>query len=458
MKKIYIKRFLSAVVLLCMIWQLYTLVNMTLVMKRTDGITTMQDYYVQPKGTIDVLVLGSSHAGMNIDQEVFWTNYGMSGYSLWGSIQPFWNTYYFLKEALKSQRPKAIILDMYAATRDFEYSDDARQVTNILGMKPSLNKLEAVMSTAPRARWKDLWMGMPIYHSRYSELTKDDFMHYPWTKHLDSNKGSGYRYGTTADMPMTVEKTDERHPMTAKEEKYFRKIVETCKTEKIPLLLVTTPTAVRNDSQPYYNYVDDLAKELGLTFFNFNLMDEVIDFKKEDFYSDNLHVNTNGGRKVSKYIADYLKKNYDLPDHRGDARYNSWGEYAVAAQNGYFSQITGTDDYFKEFERNHRGIYVVRRGNLHKSSSYDHFAQLLSSIGIDPTILDRSNEGQWYMPETGVNKIRAVEEKELEREVPNYTSPNEEGVEIIVYDKNTGSYIDRVFFSVQSDFSLKRLS
>ena len=81
MKKIYIKRFLSAVVLLCMIWQLYTLVNMTLVMKRTDGITTMQDYYVQPKGTIDVLVLGSSHAGMNIDQEVFWTNYGMSGYS-----------------------------------------------------------------------------------------------------------------------------------------------------------------------------------------------------------------------------------------------------------------------------------------------------------------------------------------------------------------------------------------
>ena len=57
-----------------------------------------------------------------------------------------------------------------------------------------------------------------------------------------------------------------------------------------------------------------------------------------------------------------------------------------------------------------------------------------------------------------MNKIRAVEEKELEREVPNYTSPNEEGVEIIVYDKNTGSYIDRVFFSVQSDFSLKRLS
>jgi len=306
MKKIYIKRFLSAVVLLCMIWQLYTLVNMTLVMKRTDGITTMQDYYVQPKGTIDVLVLGSSHAGMNIDQEVFWTNYGMSGYSLWGSIQPFWNTYYFLKEALKSQRPKVIILDMYAATRDFEYSDDARQVTNILGMKPSLNKLEAVMATAPRARWKDLWMGMPIYHSRYSELTKDDFMHYPWTKHLDSNKGSGYRYGTTADMPMTVKKTDERQPMTTKEEKYFRKIVETCKTEKIPLLLVTTPTAVRNDSQPYYNYVDDLAKELGLTFFNFNLMDEVIDFKKEDFYSDNLHVNTNGGRKVSKYIADYI--------------------------------------------------------------------------------------------------------------------------------------------------------
>lgn len=72
--------------------------NHVLIMKRTDGIVTMQNYYIQEKNTVDVLLLGSSHIGMNLDTAELWENYGIASYDLWGSIQPFWNSYYFLKE------------------------------------------------------------------------------------------------------------------------------------------------------------------------------------------------------------------------------------------------------------------------------------------------------------------------------------------------------------------------
>ena len=43
-----------------------------------------------------------------------------------------WNTYHFLIEAFKTQQPKVVMLDVYGALMQDEYSDDARQATNSL--------------------------------------------------------------------------------------------------------------------------------------------------------------------------------------------------------------------------------------------------------------------------------------------------------------------------------------
>ena len=36
------------------------------------------------------------------------------------------------------------------------------------------------------------------------------------------------------------------------------------------------------------------------------------------------HMNSAGAEKVSAYLADYLKDNYELTDHRGDKDYAEW--------------------------------------------------------------------------------------------------------------------------------------
>ncbi len=311
-----------------------------LLMKRTDGIVTMQSFYAQEEDSIDLLVLGSSHVGMNLATETLWEEEGIAAYVLWGSMQPFWNTYYFLKEALKTQTPRVIVLDVYASTFDFEYSDEARQVTNIVGMKFSLNKLKAIKESAPSSRWMDLILGFPLYHSRYHELTKDDFSHFPWTKTQKDYKGTGFRYGVGEVTLEDAEQVTEIAMLHEKENQYLLKIIELCKEKQLPLVLIKTPTANRVEEQPYYHAVQGIAEEYGLPFYNMNLLDDQTGLTETDYWTDGQHLNTAGAQKISRWLGKLLKEEYQLENHRGEKAYQSWDQNAENVKMGYEEEKT----------------------------------------------------------------------------------------------------------------------
>ena len=75
------------------------LVMCVLLFKQEDGALPMRNFYDLPENTVDVLFLGSSHMGMNLSTDILWNKYGIAGYKCWGSVQPIWNTYYYLKVA-----------------------------------------------------------------------------------------------------------------------------------------------------------------------------------------------------------------------------------------------------------------------------------------------------------------------------------------------------------------------
>ena len=58
---------------------------------------------------IDVLFLGSSHVHCNVNTQLLWDEYGMAAYLMTGAEQPLWNSYYNLKEALKTQKPRLVV-------------------------------------------------------------------------------------------------------------------------------------------------------------------------------------------------------------------------------------------------------------------------------------------------------------------------------------------------------------
>ncbi len=470
MKKI-LKRSLALLLILIFTLASVWAVDRVLLIKRYDGVQPMESFYAQEPGTVDVLLMGNSHMGVHVDTATLWREYGISAFALWGGVQPMWNTYHFLVEALKYQQPKAVVLEIGGLSVEEEYSDEATQLKNVAGMHLSLNKLEAVKATAPKERWASLLLGLPLYHQRYGELTQEDFEYFPWSEELINNKGSYALYGhgdfDMAD-PWAIDGLAE---ISDKSLDYFMRIVSLCREEGIELILVKTPTVDLEKYQPYSNAAAKLAEELGLDFYDFNKMTEETGIEGGDFYFDT-HLNLGGARKLSLCLGEILLDTLALTDHRGDAAYSSWDVNAENIDDGYLQDITLAGDYISELLRGGRAVLLIKNGDWEKREPYLGFARELSALGVAEEELLSEDSGAWLIEDSAAGEAGemgldftidgrsyAVDFENLNAVTENGSiiySFRDLGISLLVYDYSCGKILDAVDFLHTDGFALSR--
>lgn len=305
--------------------------NDVVAFKYTDGVTQMEHFYDLEEGTVDVLVLGSSHAFVDVNPAMLYEDFGIASYDLCASMQPMWNTYYYLEEALKYQEPKLIVLDVYRLVEAFPYAKESKIVKNTYGMRFSRNKYEAIKVSLAKED-KDDWllhmMEFPSYHSRYVDLSAEDFK-----RELVVNEHYKGAHPVTEVAPMErpqlgdITETMQIEPKTME---YFEKILLTAKEHEIPVLLINAPYIVQPDDKKIYNtlenYLETQTVYGNVDYIDFNGMyDEMgLDFATD--FADHNHLNVNGLPKFNSALGSYIEANYELPDRRGDAAFASYTE------------------------------------------------------------------------------------------------------------------------------------
>lgn len=305
-------------------------VNKVFKVKDSDGIYSLTKFYELEDNTVDVLILGSSHAFEHFNTGTLWDEYGMASYILAGAIQPMWNTYYYLKEALKTQKPELIVLEGYTlGWWNEEYSEDVQMIKNNLGLKWSKDKVDSIKTSVPKERWDEFFLEYEQYHTRYSDLSDSDFLKNQNNRLYDDWKGFGCNMTTTLVGAIDAGAITERTAIFEKSEKYYRATIELAQENDIPIIVVISPYAGLNENeQQIFNTASDVAAEYGVPFINCNLyMDEIkIDYVTDA--ADYSHLNYRGNQKFSSFIGQYMKDNYDISDRRGDEKYESWSRDA----------------------------------------------------------------------------------------------------------------------------------
>ncbi|MBR2823989.1 MAG: hypothetical protein IKE24_09920 [Clostridia bacterium] len=298
---------------------LWILVDQVMMFKQEDGTLPARNFYDLPADTVDVLVLGTSHAGMNVSSQTLWDEYGIASYRFWGSIQPIWNSYYYLLEALKYQQPKVVVLDAHSLTFNQEYGTYPVQIKNTIGLRPSRNKLENILASVPEEDRAAVLLGLPVYHNRYTELREEDFDYMAWQRHPElqvlSSEESVHIY------PFTIREPDpalEEAPLGEKEEKYFRMLLEFCREKGIALELVVSPYEISVTEQQKYLRVASIAAEYGVRYTDFNLSYREYGIDPQQDFLDPGHFNRYGLPKYARALAELLRERYTLPDRRQD--------------------------------------------------------------------------------------------------------------------------------------------
>lgn len=441
-------------------------VNKVFRYKNGDGIYGMETFYELEDNTVDVLILGSSHAFENFNTGVLWNDYGMAAYILAGSVQPMWNTYYYLKEALKTQSPQLIVLEGYGVTRSGEFEDDIRIIRNTYGMKWSLDKLNAIKVSSPRDQWGDFILGYTQYHTRYTELSKADFYENQGNPLYEDWKGFGCNMATMPLRSRDVSGIEDRNPLYEKSEEYYRKTIELAQEHNIPIVVVVAPYANVNDRlETLFNTASDIASEYNVGFINCNRRIEEIGLDYLTDAADGSHLNYKGNQKFTYYIGSLLKDNFDISDRRGEAKYASWQRSADYTSQMIYNQelleLEDLEDISAKILNNHYKLIISTDGD---TTAKDKMLQAFyasvdivndganniwfrdNSSGIDWCSQNRNEEKyirtsmhdfcmKKYMDTEGNYRNQIIIDNVEYKSVEN-------GINIVVYDTVTDSIVD----------------
>lgn len=449
--------------------------------KLINGTTIISQFYELEPNTVDVLVLGTSHAHRDIHTGVLWNEYGIASFDLGGAGQPIWCSYYYLKEALKTQKPQLILLEGYAIGYSSEYAEDTHGIRNTFGLKWSKNRIDAIKASFPEERWNEFLIPYIQYHTRYTDLSRADFFKDQGNPQVKDYKGFQYAMATQPLEMRDVSDVIDRGELTEKNEKYYRLTLELAKENEIPIWVLISPyQGISADEQTKYNTVGDIAHEYGMPFINYNLLVDDIGLDYATDVAEWSHLNHRGVEKFTRVIGEYIKENYDIPDHRGDPKYQTWqndADYlASMLDDQELKEATNLYEIVEKIQNPNFTLIVSVDGNC--TTEDEALASLFDSLGIprngqggfwyitNPVGIHYSSgpgEAEKYMrqdyhdfhmartlneePQTYINTITI--DNQVNQKVAN-------GVNLRIYDNVTQTLVDSFGFDMDKSYELVR--
>ena len=327
--------------------------------ERKDGILMRTGFFEEAgAGSIDVLIMGSSHVINGVLPSKIFEDYGVSSYNLGVRGSRPQMTYWFLKNALDYVRPKVVLIDTYYCTADYHYLDvpaemyDEEESSYVLsffhdGLDPfplSVNKVMAVRDLiSDKKKRPEYYFDFIKYHSRWSALDAGDFL---------TLVGDAENPFLGADPVFRIDTPAYDYPLIAPTEKlaektegmeYLEKAVDLCLENGIQPILIQVPYSESEEDQRAANLLAGIVEEKGIPFWNLQYVPDLINHDSD--LCSQTHLSAYGAWKVSHFLGSQLSS-IGMPDHRGEAGYERWEKSAAAFREQIYTSVTEEQDVY----------------------------------------------------------------------------------------------------------------
>lgn len=286
-------------------------------------------------GTFDAVFIGTS----GVDR--FWIGAkayeetGLSVHPLSVDGIPLWFYPNLIDEALATQDPELILIDMRGFVQEQSSVKlwDAR-ARRFLDSLPffSLRRVNSAFKAMEYKRIIDpeesqfdvsLLFSVVKYHSKWAN-------EYSVADNLGSKE---HEYGgyfispkrnirTTHNKPVVYD-PDKKYALDPITERATRELFDYIEEKDLNVLFVNTPKFMSDREMGIFNTVYDMLDEKGYNYIHFykdNSSDFTVELDINKDYYDNGHLNFYGAEKFTPVLAEYLSENYNLPDRRGDEK------------------------------------------------------------------------------------------------------------------------------------------
>lgn len=310
-----------------------------------DDTHQSEQFYSVEKDSVDVMLVGASSILRGFSTNTLWESFGLTA-EIRGSTSatPF-ISYLNIKEGLRYQNPKVIIVGINAMFGEYNLDDDnmegaMRRALDYRKITPE--KIETINTIVENSEEQTrLSYIFPIlrYHDRWKEISVDSVY-----ENLDSDK---YEFLHGQRPRMETNTVEPRWGLMNKKEsievnelskEYYDKIIKLCKDEEIELIFVATPKEEWSLSK--YEMISEYAKQNDVEYIDFNF-DNILrecDIEWDKDFFDAGHLNAIGAEKVTLYLGRFIENNYDIKS-----------EYSVEVQNKRNEDLKLYKEYLEEY-------------------------------------------------------------------------------------------------------------
>ncbi len=280
---------------------------------KNESSAVANQFYDFAEENLDVLFLGASQMLSGVNAQKLTEEYGISSHNFGAGVQHPAITLYYLREALKTQTPKTVMVEVCEIFDPIEDLRDAptgeRVAWSYLPMKLTSEKINSYREVTGGNRLQAAEFCLTpllVYHSRWNSIWVEDVKRlcggYPDIKR-------GY-IELTRVAPQTLDyigdEEGEEKAIPPENDDALSAIAATCEENGIALVFFKAPVArwTRAESKVVKAYM----AEHGYTYLELNDHLDEIGIDPETDFCNTLHLNASGANKTTDFLANYLKK------------------------------------------------------------------------------------------------------------------------------------------------------
>lgn len=246
----------------------------------------------------EVVFIGDCEVYENFSPVTLWENYGITSFIRGSASQTIWQSYYLLKDTLRKEKPEVVVFNVLSMQYDQAVSEAYNRMT-LDGMEWSDVKVEAVKASMTEEESMITYL-LPFfrYHSRWSELTKEDFR-YLFRKNIISYNGYLMQTGVKPADVVPEGRLMADYCFSDRCYEYLDGIRQLCREEGITLILIKAPSLYPYWYPQWDSQIQEYAQKYGLVYYNMLEYTEEagIDYRT-DTYDAGLHLNVSGAEKL----------------------------------------------------------------------------------------------------------------------------------------------------------------
>lgn len=287
-------------------------------------------FYAEEKNSLDMVYIGGSAAFVYFASLNAYEDYGIASYTFGTHTIQAEFYEYMAKEVMTRQKPKLLVID----ARAYQYRDHDQMPTsvayrNVLTTMPfNLNRIEFIENNVPTylsQKTDSYHFDLFFYHTAVENRSIEDTINLIFRKKKNDIKGFHF-VPKAMRMEKQKFKTDKSTSPSWPTVTILNSFLDYLKTLDCEVLFVVSPYIELESEKEVFNCIEKLIEKAGFDFLDSNeyYKKMKIDFDT-DFYNYN-HMNIYGAEKYTKFLSEYIKENYDLPDRREDKVYSSWDD------------------------------------------------------------------------------------------------------------------------------------